>query len=368
VKRSVNLCCGLRSMLAQASTLLACAYLIGYTPTLAGQQLTGPQDQTAASPAQSRPTGDWLTDHDLVGARRATFRGALIPAHVEEAGPVAGQVLPDACGFHFHLDPGQRALRAKITGPVRYTDDGGCEADFVVGIPVGNVRDVGRGDTLQHMIMELSPGGGGLPGDQSSATKGLRGSPRELIQGRADVIRLDAVRTEKMSLGTAVSVVKPLTAPSWQNGLGYLYEEVNDPVGITVNSLASYVNFSFTYGDYQGCPPDGGGTTVLSWYSPTGWFVASNSGSINNYCFSPCQPPAYVANIDYVSYGNYAFCATVSNPLGLPPGFTTANYWPQEVDGNWDGSVDGYSSLSIGGSWCAYLLSPTQITIIGGPV
>ncbi len=77
---------------------------------------------------------------------------------------------------------------------------------------------------------------------------------------------------------------------------------------------------------------------------------------------------AYAANVDIVHFGNYAFCATVSNPLNLPPGFTTVDYNPQEVDGYWDGTADAFVGVAIGGSWCSYLLSWEQIAFVNGPV
>jgi hypothetical protein len=104
-------------------------------------------------------------------------------------------------------------------------------------------------------------------------------------------------------------------------------------------------------------------------YRYVGNFTRDFHGLYNNCPDGGCmQAEVYAANVTYAHFGNYAFCALVSNPLGLPPGYTQVYYSPQEIDAYWDGSADAFSDVAMGGSWCAYLLSATEMTLVNGPM
>jgi hypothetical protein len=62
----------------------------------------------------------------------------------------------------------------------------------------------------------------------------------------------------------------------------------------------------------------------------------------------------YTGIVDYVIFSNPLFCVGIT---------TWAEYYPQKIDGNSDGSLDAYYEYIITGSPCSGFLSPQQIQV-----
>ncbi|SPF47340.1 hypothetical protein SBA4_3680009 [Candidatus Sulfopaludibacter sp. SbA4] len=103
---------------------------------------------------------------------------------------------------------------------------------------------------------------------------------------------------------------------------------------------------------------DGSGydTTTAAW--ATSWFLYSDAPDDYSYCTDDGMggyiEDNYTAIVDYVTFENPVFCFLTT---------TWVDYYPQEVDGNSDGSMDGWYDSYIFGSPCSGWLSPQAMQL-----
>ncbi len=149
------------------------------------------------------------------------------------------------------------------------------------------------------------------------------------------------------------------SAPNQFSAGGQAYSATWDPAHITVNSVTSYVRYyASTFGWPYGCVASGGGSDITTQLSLTSWYLYSDNPANYYYCDDDGDGgyigSNFTAIVNYVIFSNPLFCIGIT---------TWAEYYPQEIDGNSDGSLDAYYLSIISGSPCAGLLSPQQIQV-----
>ena len=150
-------------------------------------------------------------------------------------------------------------------------------------------------------------------------------------------------------------------APYEFSGLGQGYGYVEDPLDKIVNSVNQQILYYYSWAWQSGCVFEGYASTITAELGLTGWYLGSDTPADYYYCMDDGMggyiQENWSAAVDYVSFENDVFCL-------LTP--TYAQYYPQETDGNSDGSLDGYYDSFIFGSYCSGWLSPQsmQLTIL----
>lgn len=329
-------------------------------------------------PLQSDPTQQ---PYPLLNPVHQTSHGRVIPTHTEYAGPNAGRAVPDACVFHVHLEADEKAIEARQVGAARKNSETDCEADFVVGVPTQIAPPSSGATRLVTPNSATSGPGSGIPPppglDRSTVTSPrgqvpfLReGSPNPAIQepgGRRPILRKKGGDVIRLPRGVSQAVVpqakvKPhivCSPPIWcyapyqflAGGQGY--SATFDPVNITVTSVTSNVDYYASYYWPGGCVFPGSGHDSTYAFGYTSWYLYSD----NSADYDTCEDDGaggfiqenYTAIVDYVIFSNPLFCFGIT---------TWSEYYPQEVDGNSDQTLDGWYAYILGGSPCAGWLSP----------
>jgi len=350
-----------RFKVAVVATVIVCG--------LHGQQ--PPQNPTNPS-AQPDPTQQ---PYPILDSTFATYHGVLVPSHTEYAGPNTGKVVPDGCVFRVHLDANEKAIEARQIGPPRRNSDTDCEADFVVGVPTqspppasGVMRQVSRN------APPSSPGSGipappGLGGGPAVGTVPAQvpspnaAKPGSLRRRGGDIIRLPrphAPEPRADGLTPKLLCWPPIDcyAPYQSLAQGYGYSYVLDPARITVNSVTSQIWWYYSAFWQLGCAFDGSGYDTTTAFWPTSWFLYSDVPADYSYCTDDGMggyiEDSYTAIVDYAIFENPVFCAFTT---------TWAEYYPQEVDGNSDGTMDGWYDSYIFGSPCSGWLTPQAMQL-----
>jgi hypothetical protein len=293
----------------------------------------------------------------LTNAAQGTYHGVVVSAQTVSNGQPAGRTIPVGCRFHFHLRAGEAAMEARQISAVRFNSGSDCEADFQVGVPT----------KIQPPLPEppaLQPGQ-----DAGNGISILPDSPPVLprkARHRADgVIGLPQGRrtpTPNASGARPHDLCSPpidCQAPYQFAAGGQVYAYIRDPVYITVNSVTTTVRYYTSDYWQDGCANAGAGWDS-TYAAPTGWAAYNNQQDWGYVC--EAGPDGYIGQnytyaVDWVDFVNAAFC-----PILLGGGVTYADYFPQELIGNSDGSLDAWSTMSVSGG-CTRLLTPMNIQI-----
>jgi hypothetical protein len=113
---------------------------------------------------------------------------------------------------------------------------------------------------------------------------------------------------------------------------GYWHGWFQDPAGIHVNDVYDHVHWRWNGGCTTETAP-GGNDASWSWF-PDGWFVNDNAGTgYARYCYN-------ADTSTYMQFENPVFCALTD---------TYTSYWPNHVDGYYNGSLGGGTAWSDSG-------------------
>jgi hypothetical protein len=125
-----------------------------------------------------------------------------------------------------------------------------------------------------------------------------------------------------------------------------------------VNSVTTYVRYWSSPDWQEGCVATGTGSDLTAELSLTSWYLYSDNPADYYYCMDDGDGGLYPGDL----HGDRGLC-DLFNPLFCVGITTWAEYYPQKIDGNSDGSLDAYYEYIITGSPCSGFLSPQQIQV-----
>jgi hypothetical protein len=254
--------------------------------------------------AQTTQTGQAQDELPLLNSSTITINGTFVPSTTVQTDAVAPVVLPDTCQFSLSLAPGQAAVEARqVSDIVVDTANKGCNAQFEVGQP----------------------------------QDGIAPTPAELAnQANTTVNSSSGVPAQTAQTGSAPQSL--LAVPQVVQSAGFLKTWWIDPINITVNSVQNSTTWRWSGTGH--CVTGILGGQILTWFSPSGWVLLSDSWQNTFNCTE-------TTSASTVLYKNGIFCAFFS---------TYARYAPNKVNGLQNGTLVGTWNDSVFGSVCVNLL------------
>lgn len=241
-------------------------------------------------------------------------------------------VRANAAGWTYlaFADKGETPLQntSRVTVAGRRDRTGNCGIDQRVTLRPGQTavegREIAVNPTTCQMIFEV-----GTPSPNEITQSGL--------QSRSGGGQSNFGSGQSISGSADRGTLPALRAAATVHSAGYWQTWYRDPVYITVNSVLDETDWNWNgasvlppvYGNYS-----------LSWFTPSGWQLISNN-------WTNIYNSSYSESYSYVLYHNPGFC------LG---NYTDANYEPNLVAGEANGTLFGYT-FSVLSGYCTYLLS-----------
>jgi hypothetical protein len=249
-------------------------------------------------------------EQPLNNAATKVIKGVLNPAGLQPDG--ASQTLvPESCRFTLALLPGEKAIEARRVSEINVNrSNNSCDALFEVGEPLAEAL--------------------ALPSEASTSTSSISNVP---------------IETGDPASGGGASPIQPgaglQVAPPAQavvQSAGFLKTWWIDPINITVNSVQN--STTWRWSGTGRCVTGILGGQNLTWFTPSGWFLLSDSW---NNTFNCTQ----TTSASTVAYDNPVFCALIS---------TFATYNPNRANGLQNGVLLGSWNDIVFGSVCVNLL------------
>jgi len=251
--------------------------------------------QTQGQPQIERP---------LLNSTTTTISGTLVPSTTAQTGPAIQTVIPASCRFSLSLAPGQRAIEARRVSDINVNAaNNTCDAQFEVGQPaeVAALTAAESANLANTSVHETSA----VPAQTGAGT---------LVVPQS---------------GAALATVQ---------SAGFLKTWWIDPINITVNSVQN--STTWRWSGTGTCVTGILGGQSLTWFTGSGWFLASDSWQNTFNCSA-------TTSASTVHYQNNIFCAF----------FTTfAQYNPNKVNGLQNGTLVGTWNDSVFGNVCVNLL------------
>ncbi|HXO38090.1 MAG TPA: hypothetical protein VN872_05610 [Candidatus Acidoferrum sp.] len=247
-------------------------------------------------------SGQPQVETPLLNSVTTTITGTLVPATTVQTGATTKAVVPASCQFSLALAPGQKSVEARRVSDIAMdAANNTCNAQFEVGEPqtVASLSDAERANLANTTVNSSS----GVPAQTGST---LTAQP-------------------DLALATIQSA-------------GFLKTWWIDPISITVNSVQNSTTWRWSGAGH--CVTGILGGQTLTWFSPSGWSLVSDSWQNTFNCSA-------TTSASTVLYRNGIFCAF----------FTTwASYNPNKVQGLQNGTLFGTWNDSVFGTVCVNLL------------
>jgi len=243
----------------------------------------------AAQPQVERP---------LINPVTSTLSGHLLPS-------AAPDTIPDQCQFSLSLAPGEKSIEARRVSEI----------------------NVDRVQNTCNALFEV-----GQPAEATALT------PAEA----ANLVQTSENASSSVPLRTGAATPpnrQPGVAQATVQSAGFLKTWWTDPINITINSVQD--STTWTWSGTGNCVNGILGGNSLTWFTPSGWFVASNSWQNTFNC-------TQTTSASTVKFQNNVFCLGVS---------TFANYLPNQVNGRQDGTLVGTWNDTISGNICVNLVT-----------
>jgi hypothetical protein len=254
--------------------------------------------------AQTTQSGQPQVERPLLNSFTTTINGTLVPSTTVQTDAATPAVVPASCSFSLSLPPGQAAIEARRVSDITVdTAHNACNAQFEVGQP----DDSGTLTSAE------------LANQANTTINSLSGVP--------------ALTSDAASQSNLASPLAPVVQSA-----GYLKTWWIDPINITVNSVQNSTTWHWSGAGH--CVTGIVGGQFLTWFSPSGWVLLSDSWQNTYNCSA-------TTSASTVLYKNGIFCAFFS---------TYASYAPNKVNGLQNGTLLGTWNDSVFGSVCVNLL------------
>ena len=262
---------------------------------------------TCLAQASQNQTGQPQIDRPLVNPITTTLSGIFVPSNMVQIDPTTQTVVPDTCRFSLSLAPGQKAIEAHRVSEISVdAANNTCAAQFEVGQPAE--------------IAELTP----------AESANLANTSENSLS--AVPVRTGAGKPLAHQPGGALALATVQSA-------GFLKTWWVDPINITVNSDQN--STTWRWSGAGNCVTGILGGENLTWFTGSGWFLASDSWQNTFNCSA-------TTSASTTHYQNNIFCAF----------FTTfATYNPNKVNGLQNGTLQGTWNDTVSGNVCVNLLS-----------
>jgi hypothetical protein len=247
-------------------------------------------------------TGQPQVEPPLMNSTTTTITGTLVPSTTVQTGATTQEVVPPSCRFSLALAPGQQSVEARRVSDIAVdTANNTCNAQFEVGQP-------------QTASSQSDAEKANLANTTVNASSGAPAQTGSIVAPQTD-----------QALATIQSA-------------GFLKTWWIDPINITVNSVQNSTTWRWSGAGH--CVTGILGGQTLTWFSPSGWSLVSDSWQNTFNCSA-------TTSASTVLYRNGIFCAF----------FTTwASYNPNKVQGLQNGTLLGTWNDSVFGTVCVNLL------------
>jgi hypothetical protein len=248
--------------------------------------------------AQALPPAQPQAERPLINPVTKNISGNLLS-------PALPHAVREACQFSVSLAPGEKSIEARRVSEINVDRaHGTCNALFEVG----------------------------QPAEAAALTPAEAANLKQTSENASSAVpvRIGAAAPLSQQPGVAQATVQ---------SAGFLKTWWTDPINITINSVQD--STTWTWSGTGNCVNGILGGNSLTWFTPSGWFVASNSWQNTFNC-------TQTTSASTVKFQNNIFCVGIS---------TFANYLPNQVNGQQNGTLVGTWNDTISGNICVNLVT-----------